>query len=104
MIPSCHKKVICQISGNSVWHFFRSSKKATPRPSGGVSDGPAGGVPSAPKTLLSMARKQDSGGLSPGPAYIISWIVEAAGCMVAKQGALPHQALTWGFPPYPKAV
>ena len=92
MIPSCHKKVICQISGNSVWHFFRSSKKATPRPSGGVSDGPAGGVPSAPKNLLSMARKQDSGGLSPGPAYIVSGIVKAAGGRVMKQGALPHQA------------
>ena len=51
-----------------------------------------------------MARKHDSGGLSPGPAYIVSEIVEAAGGRVMKQGALPHQALTWGFPPYPKAV
>ena len=71
-------------------NFLLRRKLATPRPSGGVSDGPAGGVPSAPKILLSMARKQDSGGLSPGPAYIVSGIVKAAGGRVMKQGALPH--------------
>lgn len=77
-------------------NFLLRRKLATPRP--------AGGVPSAPKPLLVMTRKQDRGGLSPGPAYIVSEMVEAAGGRVMKQGALPHQALTWGFPPSPKSV
>ena len=77
-------------------NFLLRRKLATPRP--------AGGVPSAPKPLLVMTRKQGRGGLSPGFAYIVSAIVEASGCMVMKHWALLHQALTWGFPPYPKAV
>ena len=41
---------------------------------------------------------------SAAPRVRLLCLATPAGCMVAKQGALPHQALTWGVPPYPKAV
>ena len=84
-------------------NFLLRRKLATPRPSGGVSDGPAGRA-FGTDTLLIMARWKGRAGLSPCPAYIVSAIVEAAGCMVAKHWALPHHALTWGFPPYPMSA
>ena len=54
--------------------------------------------------MLIMAREKGMGGRSPLPAYIVSWMAEAAGGRVAKHLARVVQTLTWGFPPYPKAV